>query len=285
MGKHDFYSGVGIVLWVFGAAIAMLASARSIEWIQRKKGLSRKRKVLWSAIAIVPVVGPLMCRYRLKRRTRRPGNDIWLRPFNGSGHDPREAFLADQQKHAESKVNHIDSLRQRNMVVSLAVFGVLLGFILAPGANDNRPVYATFLGLLMAAFCLLDRSLHRFSHGWRATGWAFRDQVTRIIDDPTRSVSLRHYLSSAERRAEFFSLIPVIYYLLIIGAIAVALVLKGGWLRARSATLLNWEVNIPVAVSGSVSETTPSQHPCRDSPTGKPCSPISKNVPPVSEPA
>ena len=217
---------IGSVPVVLGVAVVLLASARSLEMILSKRRMSRRDRLIWSIVAFVPVIGPLICRSRLLGRTHRLGYIIRLSPHSGCKDDPRVAFLTDQQKHAESKVNHIDGLRQRNMAISLAIFAALLGFISRPLDVVDRSAYAAFFGLLMLAFCLLDRDLHRFSHGWRTTGWAFRTRITRIIRRPSRPVSCRAYLYSAEGHAEFFSLIPVIYYLLIIGAFAAVLVLR-----------------------------------------------------------
>ncbi len=121
--------------------------------------------------------------------------------------------LADS---CRSKVNHIDGLRQRNMSIALAIFAVLFGFGLrAPG--DSAAFTALALVVLMLAFCLLDRRLHRMSHGWRSTAGRILAAAGDALNNPDQPVTFEVYRSAAEAKAEFDSLQPVLYYLLVLG--------------------------------------------------------------------
>ena len=77
--------------------------------------------------------------------------------------DHRIAFITTLLNNAESKVNHFDSLRQRNLVIALAVFAGLFGFTLR-AQNDLRALFpSAALTMIISIFMLLDYRLHKYS--------------------------------------------------------------------------------------------------------------------------
>jgi hypothetical protein len=55
---------------------------------------------------------------------------------------------------------------------------------------------------LMLIFCLLDRRLHKMSHGWQGTGKRIALALAEAINDPSKDVSFPRYHSPAERTAQ-----------------------------------------------------------------------------------
>ena len=129
----------------------------------------------------------------------------------------RVSVLTALLSNAESKVNHIDELRQKNMNVALLIFAGLFGFALR-FADQSTASYTAFpLACLMLIFCLLDRRLHKISHGWQGTGKRIALALAEAINDPLKDVSFPRYYSPAEGTAQWFSLQPTLYYLLVAG--------------------------------------------------------------------
>ena len=145
--------------------------------------------------------------------------------------DPRIDVLKTLLSNADTKVNHIDSLRQRYITIALVIFAGLFGFGLK--LDNMIAAICTTVALTTVAFifCLLDRNLHRLSHGWRETCMKYTENIESALTDPTKAITVRRYVSEAESDAEPFSLQPVLYYVLIAGSFASigAFALVGKW--------------------------------------------------------
>lgn len=135
---------------------------------------------------------------------------------DGLANSDRLATLREYHNICIGKVNHLDSLRQRNMSIALVIFAVLSGF--GTKSLGVLPSLFTALGLtiLMGTFCLLDRRLHRMSHGWRDTGHGVLTALGQATNRPADIVEFSRYIGEAEDKAELWSLQPVLYYLLIV---------------------------------------------------------------------
>jgi len=116
-----------------------------------------------------------------------------------------------------SKENHVDDLRQRDVAVALVVFAGLFGFGLKTSQELNPAWTSMALTLLMLVFCMLDRRLHRSSHGWRRTRFALMGRLADAVNAPRQEVSFLRYDAAAEMGAEWWSVQPMIYYALILG--------------------------------------------------------------------
>jgi hypothetical protein len=125
--------------------------------------------------------------------------------------------LLDQ---AEDKVNHIDDSRQRNLNYALAIFAGLIG--LGIGLDDfaYRLYISITLFIVMGIFCLWDRRLHKISHGWQSTASTFCRGIGEVINKPGQDTTFPRYRTDAEKRAEWFSFQPMIFYALVLGGLA-----------------------------------------------------------------
>lgn len=137
----------------------------------------------------------------------------------GEGNDERVTVLTKLLDIVFAKENHIDSLRQRNITIALAIFAGLFGFGLGSPEGTKACFASLGLSVLMLVFTILDRRLHMFSHGWRRTRWELTSRLSDVINDPSLDVSFLRYYSEAETTAEWHTLQPVIYYFLVLGGI------------------------------------------------------------------
>ncbi len=135
----------------------------------------------------------------------------------GVGNGDRITMLTKLIDGIVAKENHIDSLRQRNIAIALAVFAGLFGFGLRPSGATKAYFASLALTVLMAVFTALDRRLHMFSHGWRRTRWELTGRLSEVINDSALDVSFLTYYAAAEKTAEWHTLQPVIYYCLVLG--------------------------------------------------------------------
>ena len=135
---------------------------------------------------------------------------------NDRSNDDRLSVMRDYHGVCISKVNHIDSLRQRNMSIALAIFAVLFGFGLRSFGMEPALFAALALVVLMLTFCLLDRRLHTMSHGWRDTGHGVLTALAKASNSPSEPVEFSRYIDKAEEKAEWWSLQPILYYLLVV---------------------------------------------------------------------
>ncbi len=144
---------------------------------------------------------------------------------------------------AESKGNHLDTLRQVNFSMTLFVFAGLTGF----GINQSNLVVRLCIIVVLTAFMLIlsdyDHNLHKYLHGWRRTKEKHLLALSNLINNPASDVTFQTYYKDGEEKAvkedchsiknllSFFakrkdvgqripSRMRVVYYLLVRGAIA-----------------------------------------------------------------
>jgi len=144
-------------------------------------------------------------------------SEITLR---GSGNvEHRLKILSALYSQAEEKINHIDESRQGNMNYALVIFAGLFG--LSVGLNNR--VYQLYISItifiVMCIFCLWDRRLHKISHGWRSSSSTFCQTISEVINNPDQDITLPRYRADGEKKAEWFSFQPMIFYALVLGGL------------------------------------------------------------------
>ena len=140
--------------------------------------------------------------------------------FNGSDDiEYRLQFLSTLLVQSEEKINHIDQSRQTNMNYALLIFAGLFGL----GIGLENIIYklsiSTALFIIMLFFCFWDRRLHKVSHGWQYTSSFYCKIISDVINEPKKKISFRRYLKDYEKKAEWFSFQPMIFYTLVIGGL------------------------------------------------------------------
>jgi hypothetical protein len=138
---------------------------------------------------------------------------------SSANNQPRIDFLTVMLNNAEAKMNHIDGLRQRNMSIAAIIFGGMFSFAFQSTVSTFRPLSLAALTLIMFVFTLLDRRLHRFHHGWRETRGHFVEAIRDVINDPNNDITVQRYYQEGEEEAEWGTLRPILYYLLVVAAI------------------------------------------------------------------
>ena len=136
-----------------------------------------------------------------------------------SSQDHRLSFVTNLLNNAESKVNHFDGIRQRNLVVAIAVFSGLLGFIGKAPDEVTTWILSLSLIFIMGIFFVLDRRFRTYSHGWQKTRKNMTKCIEEIINSPEKEVSFLRYDVSGEKEEKTWSVISILYLLLIIGGI------------------------------------------------------------------
>jgi hypothetical protein len=138
----------------------------------------------------------------------------------------RIAFLNQMLKLAESKGALLAEFRQKNLNYALLAFGGLAAFCFTRTGARSATYVACGLIAFMTIFCSWDRRLHRYTHGWRHMKNLCLTNISRIIKDSEVSIRMPSYVKKAEVEAERISFMPLIYYALVIAALAV-LILSG----------------------------------------------------------
>ncbi len=131
----------------------------------------------------------------------------------------RIGLLTSLLHQAEQKITHISELRQRNLNYALVIFAALFTFIMKFPAELYSAFIAAVLLSIMTVFCMLDRRLHKYIHGWGKTRTEFMVRINAIINDPKADVTYQRYWPEGEKRAELFSLQPTIFYFLVFGGL------------------------------------------------------------------
>jgi hypothetical protein len=131
----------------------------------------------------------------------------------------RLRFLSALLSQSEEKINHIDQSRQTNMNYALIIFAGLFG--LGIGLEDifYKLSISTAIFVLMGVFCFWDRRLHKISHGWQCSSTTFCEITSNVINNPKKNFSFPRYREDCEKKAEWFSFQPVIFYALIFGGL------------------------------------------------------------------
>lgn len=150
-------------------------------------------------------------------------------------------FITKLFEKAEERILHCDSFRQSNINYALISFAAL--FALGTQNNDNsiRIVISLSLIILMWFFAIWDRRWHVTKHGWDYSKQIFFKKLMDIINNPNENIKLKSYYSGHEKdeeekknkkvkrnkdmkkgedSAQYFSKLPILYYILILAAIA-----------------------------------------------------------------
>ena len=129
----------------------------------------------------------------------------------------RIGLLSALLQQAEQKINHISELRQRNMNYALVIFAGLFTFTM----KFTSGLYSVFVSVALLAivgiFCMLDRRLHKFIHGWGKTKTEFMKCINTIINNPSEDIKYQRYYPEGGRTAELRALQPMIFYFLLGG--------------------------------------------------------------------
>ena len=131
----------------------------------------------------------------------------------------RLKFLSELLKESEDKINHIDKSRQTNMNYALLIFAGLFGIGVGLDYIVYKLAISTAIVLLMCIFCLWDRRLHKISHGWQSSNKTYCEMSAALINSPTKEISFPRYRKDSEKKAEYFSFQPVIFYVLVLGGL------------------------------------------------------------------
>ena len=99
---------------------------------------------------------------------------------------------------AETKINHIDNLRQSLMTIALLLFAGLFGFGLKTSDTLAAILISTTIALFMVVLCALDRRLHRVSHGWRGTSTDLVSLIGHALNHPDEGLLDSKYNYKAE---------------------------------------------------------------------------------------
>jgi len=130
--------------------------------------------------------------------------------------DSRVHYLTTLINNAVGKENHIDSMRQRYVTFALIMFAGLFGLGLKASGAASALVISSALFALMIVFTVLDHRLHKISHGWRRTRVSLTHHLADVINHGEQDVSFLTYCREGQRNTEWWSLQPVIYYMLVV---------------------------------------------------------------------
>lgn len=136
----------------------------------------------------------------------------------GEEPDARLTFLTNHVSGIERKMVHISELRQKNLNYSLLIFAGLSAVTLSLKSEWYSICVPIGLLVLMYVFCRLDRQLHAYIHGWGATKRDVIRAITEVINDPSKPTEVVRYAKSKERAAELRSLMPAVFYCLVLGS-------------------------------------------------------------------
>jgi hypothetical protein len=101
-------------------------------------------------------------------------------------------FLQSQSDAATQKINHFDTLRQQLMNYSIVVFSGFLAFVIKTD-HQWMQVSASFAVVgIMLIFRTLDHRYHRFTHGFTASVFVFKQAIAYLLDNPGESVTFRN---------------------------------------------------------------------------------------------
>jgi hypothetical protein len=123
-------------------------------------------------------------------------------------------FLTTLLNQADEKVKHIDDRRQTSLNYALAIFAGLIGLGIGLNNLSYRLYISVSLFLIMFLFSLWDRRLHKASHGVQASRATFSEKILEMINNPKKDITVPTYRSDCEKNAEWFSLLPTIFYIL-----------------------------------------------------------------------
>lgn len=106
------------------------------------------------------------------------------------------------------------------MNFALVTFAAMIGLRISAVHTINQFVISTTLFVLSIIFCAWDRRWHRVKHGWDSTARCCYDCIIKLTNNEKQDIEFPLYDSEAEPHAEWLSLQPAVFYLLVIGSIA-----------------------------------------------------------------
>jgi hypothetical protein len=120
---------------------------------------------------------------------------------------------------AEGKVLHADTFRQRNMNYALVIFAGLVAAELRIENQMPHYLLSATLTILMVIFAIWDRRWHMTAHGWRATAGACYSNLAKLVNNPDQDLTFSTYERKGEKKAEWHSWQPVVFYFLIVASV------------------------------------------------------------------
>ena len=132
----------------------------------------------------------------------------------------RFKFVNALMQSADIKINHFDSLRQRNLVIALGIFAGLFSFALASKLPTQADLTGAISALIMLFFWIVDFRVSKYSHGWQATQWNFVKTLEKLVNTPTDDRNFRMYELKAQKFAKWYGLKSIIHLLLVTGSLS-----------------------------------------------------------------
>lgn len=128
-------------------------------------------------------------------------------------------FITTLLNNAESKVNHFDGLRQRNLTIALAIFAGMFAFTMQ-SSNDLRALSTSVaLTVLMIIFFILDHRIDKYSSGWQETRTDLIESLQTVINDPEKDIKFLKYNKDGERNANLLGWKSILHFMLVIGGV------------------------------------------------------------------
>lgn len=155
---------------------------------------------------------------------RDKGDDVGHRSgmidLNGSD-DPgnRLTLLTALLASIDNKINHFDGLRQRNLILAMAIFAGISTFSLSASDQVQAVLTAVALMILMGLLWVLDHKLDRYNCGWQYTRSGTIRAMQAVVNQPKDDVSFPRYDVAGENHASRRGLKSLMHFLLLVGAV------------------------------------------------------------------
>ena len=132
----------------------------------------------------------------------------------------RFKFVTALMQSADIKINHLDSLRQRSLVIALGIFAGLFSFALTTKSATQAGLTGGISTMIMLFFWIVDFRMSTYSHGWQATRWNFVNTLEKLVNTPTDNRDFLMYVIEAEDWSKFYRLKSLIHLLLVFGGVS-----------------------------------------------------------------
>lgn len=107
---------------------------------------------------------------------------------NEKNYEQRIAFLIKLYEKAGERGAQLNAMRQRNLNLAIVIFAAMFTFTI----KFSGGLYSIFVSLallcIMIVFCLFDRRIHKFIHGWRKTRIMFIEKITDAINNSKQDI-------------------------------------------------------------------------------------------------
>jgi hypothetical protein len=138
----------------------------------------------------------------------------------------RISFITTLLNNAESKINHFDGIRQRNLVVAIAVFSGLSGFVLNAKSNLAAISFSIAILVVIGIFFILDRRFRKYSQGWQKTRKHFINAIEKVMNSPESDASFPSYDETGEKENRLCGVIIWLYVALFVGSVMAYIVYR-----------------------------------------------------------